>query len=294
MDPLFITALGIGAAAVASIANSMRKSASTSRDSALAGTGRGYLLVDIYHAEYTVRPPDWSKLVAATSIGRGQSAVIGAILKADDGRGDSNNRKFFKKEWKRLRDAGGDRYGTSWFRGAYHYARVDYSGREQAMRYLETIDQAGGWDDVGCILPVLDLERGNRVGKGGNFDNPGKDFVKCATEWSQTVKEVTGKKCLLYGRGAMRDLKITSRMGFSYLWNPSYTARMRDPAAQGWPRDRTVLWQYMGGETGNPTAFPSEIPGWKRCDMNVWIGRNKGEMYDLEAFRRVLVEGEEP
>ena len=76
--------------------------------------GQPYLFVDLYSgddARLVGKHPNWP-ILASTS------GYFGAILKAWDGT-RFNDGGWFQKNWPAVRDAGGDRYGDAWFRGAY-------------------------------------------------------------------------------------------------------------------------------------------------------------------------------
>lgn len=204
-------------------------------------------MVDLYRCDADGRP-DWAPLVA-------DPRYVGAILKATDG--VRYPTEWFAAQWPAVRAAAGARYGQSFVRGAYHYLRFGDDPEAQARFYLATVDAAGGWGD-GDLVPIVDVERGSEGGT--NHAAGAAQVERVTTAFVAAVKQATGQVVMVYGRGAMRDLGLTSRFGADYLWNPAYTSQMVSAAGQGWPDDRVVLWQYTDG-TVNHTAYPREVSG---------------------------------
>jgi hypothetical protein len=77
-----------------------------------------YLIADQYPLDSGPRPP-WGNLVAT-------AGFCGVILKAWEGT-QYNDMGWFKTSWSAVRDARGDRYGVSWFRGAYLFLRFAWN-----------------------------------------------------------------------------------------------------------------------------------------------------------------------
>jgi hypothetical protein len=225
------------------------------------------LLVDLYWATLGARPA-WERVAAAPN-------YVGAIIKATEGVTYARA-SWCVDNWPRLRAAGGPRYGASWFRGAYHFLIFARDGTRQADFYLDTIERAGGWDR-GDLLPIVDVER---VGeRHPNYRATRQQVIDVVSAWVERAKARTGREVLLYGRGAMRDLRITSRMGAARLWNPAYTRTMPTTASIGWPAELVALWQYTDGAT-NLTPHPRTVPGFGACDASVFLG---GDVEDLAA-----------
>jgi hypothetical protein len=225
------------------------------------------LLVDLYWATLGDRPP-WDRLAAAPG-------YAGAILKATEGIVYARA-SWFVDNWQRLRAAGGARYGASWFRGAYHFLIFGRDGSRQADHYLDTVDRAGGWDR-GDLLPIVDVER---VGESHpNYRATRQEVIDVVSAWVARVKSRTGREVMLYGRGAMRDLRIESRMGAARLWNPGYTRSMPATTSVGWPAELVPLWQYTDGRT-NLTSYPATVPGFGAVDASAFLG---GDVADLAA-----------
>ena len=224
-----------------------------------ADPGQPYLFVDLYPLDLGPRPP-WS--VVATTHG-----FCGAIIKASEGT-QYNDGGWFKTNWPAVRDAGGNRYGSSWFRGAYTFIKFDQSGSAQADAYLKAVEGAGGWDS-GDILPIVDVELG---GPGNsNRKATAQQVIACVTECANRLRQQTSRRIILYGRGAMRDLGINDRMGCDAVWNPSYTPTMVRHGLEAWELEDIVLWQYCGDGTAAIEKLPHAVPGFGKVDISVFV-----------------------
>lgn len=263
-----------------------------------------FILTDVYSLNFDKRStphrdlPPYEHLKGLRFGENGKLEVVGAIIKASQSTGwGAVNEEWFRQSWRRLKEVGGDRYGVDFFRGAYHFLQLNVDGAKQADYYLKLVEQAGGWD-VGDIMPIVDLEEGGQgTWAGGEKLAMIKDPVRrarlrdaaiaCTTKFVKRVKEVTGHRVMLYGRGMMRDLGIKDRMSCDAVWNPAWTVTMPPMDAYGWPLQDIPLWQLNGGGTVAAKGFPSEIPGWGKMDYSVYIdGTNKT---DLVSFRRRLL-----
>lgn len=241
------------------------------------------LIPDLYWKDD--RTPTWRALAEA----RG---YLGAIVKATEGvTYYPAALDWFASSWRALRAVADPRYGRDWFRGAYHFLRFDQDGGRQAEFYLRTIERAGGWDPDGDILPIVDVELGG--GDHANRRASKERVIDVTSRWIHTVKKATGREVILYGRGAMRDLGITDRMGARFLWNPSYTAIMKRAAIEriGWTLEDVALWQYTDGKVGvaktkKGKQLPLAVPGFGAFDCSVFVGGRT-----IADFRRMLVDG---
>jgi len=237
--------------------------------------GQPYLFVDLYSGDdgrLVGKHPNWPVLAST-------SGYFGAILKAWDGT-RFNDGGWFQKNWPALRDAGGDRYGDAWFRGAYLFLEFLQNGADQADAYLKAVDAAGGWDH-GDILPIIDVEQGGEgkpaangkpaVSAHPNHSASKQQVIDCATACANRIRECTGRRVILYGRGAMRDLGINDRMGCDLVWNPAYTATMVMHGLEAWNLEDVVLWQYCGDGTAAVAKLPRSVPGFGACDLSVFV-----------------------
>lgn len=232
---------------------------STSADAPAADPGPPYLIVDQYSGDSGMNPP-WSALVA-------RPQFYGAIVKAWEGKTFSDG-GWFARNWPAVKDAGGSRYGSSWFRGAYLFLKFDTAGGDQAAAYLQAIDAAGGWDH-GDIMPIVDVE----LGGAGNANHraSAQQVIDCVSACAQKLKSELGSRVMLYGRGAMRDLGITDKMGCDVAWNPSYTQQMVRHGLEAFQLEEIVLWQYCGDNTSYLAGYPHTVPGFTKIDISVFV-----------------------
>ncbi len=244
--------------------------ASTAQD-----PGQPYLFVDLYSGDdgrLVGKHPDWQVLANTPH-------YCGAILKAWDGL-RFNDGGWFQRHWPAVRAAGADRYGETWFRGAYLFLEFAQSGADQADAYLQTVEAAGGWDS-GDILPIIDAEQGGEGrpamnGKPAVPAHPNRRATKqqvidCVTACANRLRERIGRRVILYGRGAMRDLGINDRMGCDLVWNPAYTQTMVRHGLEAWNLEDVVLWQYCGDGTAAVANLPRLVPGFGVCDLSVFV-----------------------
>lgn len=194
----------------------------------------------------------------------------GAIIKATQG--TAFGPRWFDDHWPAVRAAGGDRYGDTWFRGAYHFLNFFEDGKAQADFYLKVVERAGGWDS-GDLWPIVDVELGSKTNK--NRLSSKQQVIDCTTAFADRVRGELGRDVMLYGNGAMRDLEITSRMGCSWLWCPRFTDVLPREIYEraGWSQDRLAFWQYagdgVGGDNVGLKGFPASAPGLgTKCDIS--------------------------
>jgi hypothetical protein len=233
-----------------------------------------FLIVDVYALDLGGKP-NWPALAAASD---GTNEYVGAILKATEGLAPiqlgndsphATSFDWFAAQWHALRAAGGDRYGVDWFRGAYHFLKFNQSGAKQADFYVKTVESVGGWD-AGDIVPIVDVELGSVSNT--NHDAVASVIIDCTSAFAERVKQTTGKRIMLYGRGAMRDKGIVSKMGCDVCWNPSYTAQMvTNGIVPPFSLADIALWQYSGDGDGVLAGYPLKVPGFGRTDLSVYV-----------------------
>lgn len=226
------------------------------------------LIVDVYSGDLG-GSPNWDAAASADN-------VVGAIIKATEG--VAFDTSWFEQNWPAVKSAASDRYGTTWFRGAYHFLKFAESGADQADFYLSTVDKAGGFD-VGDIIPIVDVELGNdgqpdehgrTHPRNPNWDASAQQIIDCTSEWAERVKANSDQQVMLYGNGAMRDKGISDRMNCDWLWIPRYTATL--PAEiytrAGWDLEHVALWQYCGDGTAYLAGYPNQIEGFGKVDIS--------------------------
>lgn len=226
------------------------------------------LIVDYFEKD---PQPDLSTVAA-------DSRYAGAIIKASEGL-YYNAKSWFHGQWSAIAAQPG--YGDTWFRGCYHFLKFDEDGEAQADYYLQAVQDAGGWDH-GDFWPIVDVELGSK--NNSNLKASAAQVIECTKKFAQRVQAATGRQVMLYGNGAMRDLKISDRMGCDWLWCPRYTATL--PAMiyerAGWTVDQLVMWQYAGDGTGVLPNYPTATPDGKKIDHSAVV--LKGGLLRLQTL----------
>lgn len=213
------------------------------------------LLVDVsVYQDRAIPPAAWAQLAAAGP------PWHGVILKATEGRAgaawEAPSLAWFGRHWPAVRHGGGERYGSSWFRGAYHFLRVREDGAAQADHYLATIERAGGWD-VGDLWPIVDVES-SRANAGATR----AQVEDVTSSWVERVRQRTGRDVVLYAGYWLAELGITSRMGCSWLWYAAYTRTLARATYEriGWDAASLWAWQYAGADARGPLAELAGYP----------------------------------
>jgi hypothetical protein len=242
-----------------------------------AASSGPFFIPDIYEKDLGPAP-NFAALAA-------QPRVVGCILKATEGTYYAP--PWFTANWNRVRVAGGSRYGSSWFRGCYHFGRPEYPGALQADFLLAAVERAGGFGD-GDMPPAWDIEGSSWKSK--------QQVVDISSAFAARIKQRIGKTPLLYAGSLIRDMGITNHMGFSQLWSPQISMQ-----AAAWPVSQYALWQYAG-DGGRPPhgydlranypasgalAFPMSIPGWGGTDMNVVMDGGMPAT-SIESVKKIL------
>jgi GH25 family lysozyme M1 (1,4-beta-N-acetylmuramidase) len=235
-----------------------------------------FLFVDLYPFDLddprtkVLEDPPWSRALA-------HPELAGVILKATDGLA-YRFASWFARNFAELVRLLGDRRGRSVLLGGYHYLQFQQNGRAQAEYYLRTMIAAGwGADD---IVPIVDVEFGK--GPTQNQQASTQQIIETTSAFADRCREMTGRGVMLYGRGAMRDRSIASRMGCDRVWDPSYTPRLvlngiagtlPDGHEAPWTIDDVVLWQYGGDGDGDARVhhLPLELSGFGKVDMSVYV-----------------------
>ncbi len=214
--------------------------------------------------------------------------AVGVIIKSSQGLGPGvspqhgHSLTWFRDNWPRVRAAGGPRYGSTWFRGAYHYASTTSSGAAQADYVLSAVEKAGGWGD-GDLPPAWDLE--------GTEWSSRQQIVDVSSSFAERVKQRLGRAPILYTGSVWRKFGVKERAGFGALW----TTHMDLMAPFGWPNASVVLHQYVGdGRYWNPSGraaqlgYPTEVPGMgTKVDMSVVLDGGVPAT-SIESVRAVL------
>lgn len=234
------------------------------------------LIVDCYWGDHGPLPK-FDRVVA-------EPGYVGAIIKATQGTKYSHV-DWFLKNWKRVRDAGGDRYGTTWFRANYHYGVIRADAAKQARYNLVTVKKAGGWAK-GDFLPIIDVEKGKE-----NVGCSKQQVIDWTTTYAATIREETGWGTILYAGSFLAELGITDHMGCEGLWTARYGPELGDkPAKIGWGVDDLPWWQYAGDHPSKlPKGLPWGIDGFGKGDTNVVLnGRLPATLQTLKRWMVTL------
>jgi hypothetical protein len=217
--------------------------------------------------------------------------AVGCIIKSSQGLGPGvspqhgHSLTWFKDNWPRVAAAGGSRYGTSWFRGCYHYASTTSSGAAQADYVLQTVERAGGWA-FGDLPPAWDLE--------GSEWTSRQQIVDISSAFAERIRSRHGRAPILYTGSVWRKFGVTDTAGFASLW----TTHMDLMARFGWPNASVILHQYVGdGKYWNPSStpakrgYPTAVPGLSaKVDMNVVMDGGVPAA-SIERVRAILTTG---
>jgi GH25 family lysozyme M1 (1,4-beta-N-acetylmuramidase) len=218
-------------------------------------------------------------------------SYVGCIIKSSQGLGPGvspqhgHSLTWFKDNWPRVAAAGGSRYGTSWFRGCYHYATTTASGTAQADHVLKTVDRAGGWA-FGDMPPAWDLE--------GSEWTSRQQIIDISSQFAERIKQQLGKPPILYTGSTWRTFGAKDRAGFQALW----TTHMDKMERFGWPNASIILHQYVGsGKYYNPSStpaklgYPTGVPGLEgSADMNV-VMDGGSPATSIQRVRALLTSG---
>jgi len=186
----------------------------------------------------------------------------GVFLKATEGtyypRGAA--RDWFLENWLPARIHALDRYGVSWFRGAYHYLRVDEDGTQQAEAFLELIAEAGGLGPGDLLM--VDLESAENPVHATRYQ-----IITCVSDFTTKIKVATGRPTILYGNNYPYEHGVTQPMGCTGLCVADYEATLPPVVYHrlGWDIQATPPavwgWQYCGDPDGGKLAgYPKTSP----------------------------------
>ena len=243
------------------------------------GAAAGIALHDVLLADLSAYQahPDWAQAMTSVQLG-------GAFLKATEGV-SLDDHGWFAANWAKQRTSAGDRYGDTWFRGAYHYFIFHDDPVAQAEYFLRTVEQAGGWG-AGDLAPVIDVEAGG-ANQAAWAQESADRIVSAVETYGQKIVSELGCPVMLYGGSAIRSKNITSAMGCDALWTAEYgPSQLRASLHEemGWSDAKTVLWQYTDG-VDNGTGFPKTIAG-LGGDLSVYRPNDLGVLAASLAWKK--------
>jgi lysozyme len=140
-----------------------------------------------------------------------------SFIKATEGL-ESEDR-FFKRNWKRTKDAG-------IARGAYHFFIATKSGKAQAEHFIKTVEL-----QPGDLPPVLDVER--------TFGVPYKKVRERVREWLLTVENYYGVRPIIYANVDFYDQVLKDEFDDYPLWVAHYLQKEKPRIYRPWH-----FWQY--------------------------------------------------
>ncbi len=261
---------------------------------------RPLLVLDLYREEAEDGPrrplPEFSDLFAA----RHRAApcqYVGLMLKCTEGTRYPTD--WFVTVWRRARDCArtpaGDVYGAEWFRGAYLFPDLEKPGIPQADFWLRTIEKAGGYDQVGCMSPWLDIEYTKR-----NAGATKQQVLDCVIPIVDKVYDAIGRRMTIYG-GRQVSIKLRiPRVGLplgTRQVNASYTEDigLAGIEAAGFRLKDLDLSQFTDGKTSHfvtqktKIRLPRVVPGVKHGDLDASVAILGGLPSTLPNFIARLV-----
>jgi lysozyme len=170
-----------------------------------------------------------------------------AFIKATEG--NSNTDPFFKRNWKKAREAG-------IVRGAYHFFLPWKDGRTQAENFISQVTL-----ESGDLPPVLDIEQAGRT--------PVKKLREETLEWLLIMEEQYGVKPIIYTNVEFYKKYLEGHFDDYPLWVAHYLQPHQPRITRDWH-----FWQHS--EQGRVNGINS------RVDFNVFNG-------DSLRFRSLLV-----
>jgi lysozyme len=170
-----------------------------------------------------------------------------AFIKATEG--NNNGDPYFKRNWRRARQAG-------IIRGAYHFFTPSRDGKTQAKNFIDKVEIVSG-----DLPPVLDIEQINRVSP--------TQLRKELMEWLDAVELYYGVKPIIYTNAEFYKKYLQGHFDQYPLWVAHYLQPHQPRISRDWS-----FWQHS--EQGRVNGIVSKV------DFNVFNG-------DSAAFRSLLV-----
>jgi lysozyme len=170
-----------------------------------------------------------------------------AFIKATEGLG--NEDAYFKRNWKKAKDAG-------IARGAYHFFLATKSGKAQAENFINSVDL-----EPGDLPPVLDIEQ--------TYGIPVDKLRERAKEWLQTVQETYHVTPIIYTNVDFYKQYLKDDFDGYPLWVAHYLQKERPSIYRAW-----AFWQHS--EAGHVDGILTKV------DFDVFNG-------DSTEFRQLLI-----
>lgn len=173
-----------------------------------------------------------------------------AFMKATEG--NNNVDAFFKRNWKKAREAGVAR-------GAYHFFLANKDGRTQAANFIEHVQLLPG-----DLPPVLDVEK--------LFRTPAPKVREEIKEWLDIIEGHYGVRPIIYTYIDFYEKNLAGHFDDYPLWIAHYLQPSQPRIARDW-----TFWQHS--ESGRVNGISSKV------DFNVFNG-------DSADFKALLLKGE--
>jgi lysozyme len=170
-----------------------------------------------------------------------------AFIKATEG--NSNADGYFKRNWKKSREAG-------MVRGAYHFFIASKDGRTQAENFIKQVEL-----QPGDLPPVLDVEQ--------TFGVSGDKLRREVKKWLDIVEAHYGVRPILYTYVVFYEKYLKGHFDDYPLWVAHYLQPHQPRIERTWS-----FWQHS--ESGRVSGIRSKV------DFNVFNG-------DSASFRALLV-----
>ena len=171
-----------------------------------------------------------------------------AFIKATEG--NNNRDPFFKRNWKRCRDA-------EIARGAYHFFVGTKNGKTQAHNFIKNVEL-----EPGDLPPVLDVEQTHGVS--------GDKLRQRVKEWLLTIEEHYGVRPIIYTNVDFYKYYLKDEFDDYPLWVAHYLQKEKPRIHRQW-----YFWQYS--ESGNVNGIAGKV------DFNVFNG-------DSTEFSSLLID----
>lgn len=170
-----------------------------------------------------------------------------AFIKATEGNG--NEDRYFKRNWRRIKDAGV-------VRGAYHFFLATKSGKTQAENFISSVDL-----EPGDLPPVLDIEQ--------TYGVSDEQLIKRAKEWLDVIQQYYGVIPIIYTNVDFYKTHLRDKFDEYPLWVAHYLQKRKPRIYRDWH-----FWQHS--EAGRVNGISG------RVDFNVFNG-------DSVEFRKLLI-----
>jgi lysozyme len=168
-----------------------------------------------------------------------------AFIKATEGLG--NEDALFKRNWKKVKDAG-------LVRGAYHFFLSTKSGKAQAENFINSVELLPG-----DLPPVLDIEQ--------TYGVPSERLRERAKEWLVTIEDYYHVQPIIYTNVDFYRQYLKDDFDKYPLWVAHYLQKERPRTYRAW-----TFWQHS--EAGRVNGILTHV------DFDVF----NGEVTDFNAL----------